>query len=147
MWGSSLDERAPHGATFLFTVVVFKDWVAHFRLLQVRFMRTLRHPNIVLFLGGGRFSKHSAIGPGGVSFIVMEFMSRGTLSALLRNGEVHIDRCQALRFALDAAKGMRFLHGRTPPCIHRDLKSSNLLVSERWVVKVRGIICMPCNRK
>jgi hypothetical protein len=31
---------------------------------------------------------------------------------------------------------MRFLHERTPPLIHRDLKSSNLLVSDAWVVKV-----------
>ncbi|XP_065186724.1 uncharacterized protein LOC135817461 isoform X1 [Sycon ciliatum] len=103
---------------------------------EVRFMRRLRHPNIVLFLGGGKFSKTSTIGPGGVSFLVMEYMQRGTLASLLRNDTVHIDTCQSLRFALDAAKGMRFLHSRNPPCIHRDLKSSNLLVSERWVVKV-----------
>ena len=40
-----------------------------------------------------------------------------------------------IRFALDAAKGMRFLHSLRPPRIHRDLKSGNLLASQRWVVK------------
>lgn len=31
---------------------------------------------------------------------------------------------------------MKFLHTRTPLCLHRDLKSGNLLVSENLVVKV-----------
>ena len=41
-----------------------------------------------------------------------------------------------LRFATDAAKGMRFLHSRCPPRIRCDLKSVNLLVSNKWVAKV-----------
>lgn len=31
---------------------------------------------------------------------------------------------------------MRYLHARTPQCLHRDLKSGNLLVNEGFVVKV-----------
>lgn len=38
--------------------------------------------------------------------------------------------------ALDAAKGMLYLHTRNPVIVHRDLKSPNLLVTNDWVVKV-----------
>jgi serine/threonine protein kinase len=31
---------------------------------------------------------------------------------------------------------MNYLHHCTPPIIHRDLKSSNLLVDKNWTVKV-----------
>ena len=40
--------------------------------------------------------------------------------------------------ALDAAKGMHYLHKHVPPIIHRDLKSPNLLVDKHWRVKVSG---------
>jgi serine/threonine protein kinase len=40
------------------------------------------------------------------------------------------------RIAVDAAKGMAYLHYRNPAIIHRDLKSHNLLVDENWKVKV-----------
>lgn len=38
--------------------------------------------------------------------------------------------------ALDIARGMNYLHHCNPPIIHRDLKSSNLLVDKNWTVKV-----------
>jgi serine/threonine protein kinase len=37
--------------------------------------------------------------------------------------------------AIDAAKGMAYLHNSNPIIIHRDLKSQNLLVDENWRVK------------
>jgi serine/threonine protein kinase len=39
----------------------------------------------------------------------------------------------ALSIALDAARGVRFLHTSNPVIIHRDLKSLNLLVDEKVV--------------
>lgn len=38
--------------------------------------------------------------------------------------------------ALDIARGMNYLHNCNPPIIHRDLKTSNLLVDKNWTVKV-----------
>lgn len=102
---------------------------------EAEFMRTIRHPNIVLFLGAG-VMEPTDVKESRVPFLVVEYMSRGTLRSVLRDKTCHIDHQQRLRMALDVAKGMRFLHGLTPPRIHRDLKSANLLVSEHFVVKV-----------
>jgi serine/threonine protein kinase len=38
--------------------------------------------------------------------------------------------------ALEAAKGMLYLHSRVEKVLHRDLKSANLLVDKHWRVKV-----------
>ena len=38
--------------------------------------------------------------------------------------------------ALEAAKGMLYLHSRVDVVLHRDLKSANLLVDKHWRVKV-----------
>jgi serine/threonine protein kinase len=37
------------------------------------------------------------------------------------------------------AKGMNYLHRRSPPIVHRDLKSPNLLVDKKYTVKVWSI--------
>lgn len=49
-----------------------------------------------------------------------------------------------VKFALEAAMGMFYLHQSNPPILHRDLKSDNLLVTQDWSIKVAGMesICM-----
>lgn len=52
-----------------------------------------------------------------------------------------------LDFALQAAKGLCYLHGQNPPVVHRDLKSLNLLVSGDMTIKVAdfGLSTMKVN--
>ncbi|XP_065178459.1 uncharacterized protein LOC135809116 [Sycon ciliatum] len=95
---------------------------------EVALMKTIRHPNIVMFLGAGLHQNQP--------FIVVEFMARGPLSSLIRNLSIPVNLSQKVRWALDVAKGMHYLHSLMPPRIHRDLKTSNLLLSECWVAKV-----------
>ena len=97
---------------------------------EIDFMRQLRHPNIVLFLGAGSFEDDGNL------FLVTEFVIRGSLHGVLMDTSIGIAYRQQIQFCLDSALGMRFLHGLNPPRIHRDLKAANLLVSHNWVVKV-----------
>ena len=62
-------------------------------------------------------------------------MERGTLKKILDSSEVSLTYWDKLGFALDTAKGMKFPRS-SPPRIHRDVKSANLLVCRSWVVKV-----------
>merc|ERR1712100_693769 len=41
-----------------------------------------------------------------------------------------------ISFSLDAARGMEYLHSRTPPILHRDMKSPNLLIDSNWRIKI-----------
>ena len=97
---------------------------------EIMFMRTVRHKNIVLFIGAGKSQ------PGDVPFLVMEYMERGSLKNVLYDLSIDIDYERKLSFAVDSARGMHFLHTLEPPRIHRDLKSDNLVVSKDWTVKV-----------
>ena len=96
---------------------------------EIKFMQTVRHPNIVLFLGAGRTAE-------GSPFIISEFVSRGSLRDLLDDQTQDISHALTVKFALDVARGMNFLHSLSPPRVHRDLKSDNLLISETNIVKI-----------
>ncbi|KAG4388450.1 hypothetical protein GLYMA_09G177600v4 [Glycine max] len=95
---------------------------------EVRIMKRLRHPNVVLFMG-------AVTRPPNLS-IVTEFLPRGSLYRLLHRPNSQLDERRRLKMALDTARGMNYLHNCTPVVVHRDLKSPNLLVDKNWVVKV-----------
>jgi len=66
--------------------------------------------------------------------IVTEFVSRGSLNKILHDKDVILELDHVRKMALDACKGMAYLHGAH--IIHRDLKSHNLLVDKNWNIKV-----------
>ena len=109
---------------------------------EIKFMQTMRHPNIVLFIGAGTTSAQAQ------PFLVVEFAHRGSLRHVLDDVSIEINQNRKIAFALDASKGMEFLHQLDPPRIHRDMKSDNLLVSQSWIVKVAdfGLGRLFCDR-
>ncbi len=52
-------------------------------------------------------------------FLVMEYMSAGSVQDLLYSSPVPIVVEERLKWILEAAKGMRFLHSQSPPFVHR----------------------------
>ncbi|TVU11912.1 hypothetical protein EJB05_45523, partial [Eragrostis curvula] len=103
------------------------DALEEFRT-EVRIMKRVRHPNVVLFMGAVTRVPNLSI--------VTEFLPRGSLFRLIHRPNNQLDERRRLRMALDVARGMNYLHNCTPVIVHRDLKSPNLLVDKNWVVKV-----------
>lgn len=71
--------------------------------------------------------------------LVYEFMANGTLHEHLHKLESSplMSWVQRLRVALDAARGVEYLHTyAVPQIIHRDIKSSNILLDDTWTAKV-----------
>ncbi|KAJ1395280.1 Serine-threonine/tyrosine-protein kinase, catalytic domain [Sesbania bispinosa] len=95
---------------------------------EVSVMKRLRHPNILLFMGAVTSPQRLCI--------VTEFLPRGSLCRLLHRNTPKLDWRRRVHMALDIARGINYLHHCNPPIIHRDLKSSNLLVDKNWTVKV-----------
>ncbi|CAH1453678.1 unnamed protein product [Lactuca virosa] len=95
---------------------------------EIDIMKRLRHPNVLLFMGSVCSQDKLAM--------VTELLPRGSLFNVLHNSGNSLDIRRRLRMAADVARGMNYLHHRNPPIVHRDLKSSNLLVDKNWSVKV-----------
>ncbi|KAM0899870.1 hypothetical protein ACQ4PT_021027 [Festuca glaucescens] len=91
----------------------------------------IRHPNIVSLLG---FCVH-----GGNHYIVYELMEKGSLETQL-HGPSHGSAMSwhtRMKIALDTARGLEYLHEHcNPPVIHRDLKSSNILLDSDFNAKI-----------
>jgi len=90
---------------------------------EVRVMRTLRHPNVVEYLGVAIF--HGALA------IVSEYMEGGTLHTLVeekRKIGKKLPIKRVLKFLKDISRGLSWLHHRG--IIHRDLKPTNILLDE-----------------
>ena len=88
----------------------------------------LRHPNIVRFFG----IHHP---PGArVPSLVMERLHCSLTSLLEDNPVVPIGTKHSI--IKDVALGLRYLHTRNPPIIHRDLSSNNVLLSKGMEGKI-----------
>jgi serine/threonine protein kinase len=92
-------------------------------------MESLRHPNIVMFMGACTKS------PGNLA-IVLEFCKNNCLWALLQDLRIPLSWEKRLELAIGVAKGMQYLHSFNVPVLHRDLKSLNVLLDEYYTPKI-----------
>ena len=88
----------------------------------------LRHPNIVRFFG--IYHPPDARVPS----LVMERL-HCSLTSLLENNPV-VPIGTKISIIKDVALGLRYLHTRNPPIIHRDLSSNNVLLSKGMEGKI-----------
>eukprot|EP00727_Mastigamoeba_balamuthi_P005958 m51a1_g1982 putative pas domain-containing protein tyrosine kinase (893) ;mRNA; r:1127166-1135773 len=97
-------------------------------LQEVTIMKALRHPNLLLFMCYLKSDTSLTI--------VSEYMPGGSLLDVLSDRATPMPVGTKLGILGDVAAGMAYLHGSNPPIIHRDLKSSNVLLSASMQAKV-----------
>ncbi|KAL0392499.1 UNVERIFIED_CONTAM: PTI1-like tyrosine-protein kinase [Sesamum radiatum] len=106
-------------------------------LTQVSMVSRLKHENLVELLG--------YCVDGNLRVLAYEFATMGSLHDILHGrkgvqgaqpGPV-LDWMQRVRIAVDAAKGLEYLHEKVQPSIiHRDIRSSNVLLFEDYKAKI-----------
>ncbi|ERM94944.1 hypothetical protein AMTRI_Chr07g80480 [Amborella trichopoda] len=97
---------------------------------EIRTLACVEHLNLVKFLG---YLEH-----GDERIVVVEYVPNGTLREHLDgvNGDT-LDLAARLDIAIDVAHAVTYLHMYTDrPIIHRDIKSSNILLTENFRAKV-----------
>ncbi|EYU31606.1 hypothetical protein ABFS82_13G042000 [Erythranthe guttata] len=95
---------------------------------ELSLLQKMRHPNVVQFLG--------AVTQSTPMMIVTEFLPKGDFGAYLKKrGSLKL--VTAIKFALDIARGLNYLHEHKPEAIiHRDLEPSNILRDDSGHLKV-----------
>ncbi|KAI4339348.1 hypothetical protein MLD38_024301 [Melastoma candidum] len=100
--------------------------------VEVDILSRLNHPNLVSLIGYCADGKQR--------FLVYEFMEKGNLQDLLNGNEkAEMDWPTRLKVATGAAKGLAYLHSGSAvgiPIIHRDFKSSNILLTSDFEAKI-----------
>ncbi|KAE9599398.1 hypothetical protein Lal_00039412 [Lupinus albus] len=98
---------------------------------EVDLLSKIQHPNIISLLG---CSSHED-----TKFLVYELMQNGSLETQLHGPSrgSALTWHMRMKIALDTARGLKYLHEHCcPPVIHRDLKSSNILLDASFSAKV-----------
>ncbi|XP_027187019.1 leucine-rich repeat receptor protein kinase HPCA1-like isoform X3 [Cicer arietinum] len=97
---------------------------------EIELLSRVHHKNLVSLIG---FCFEQ-----GEQILVYEYVVNGTLTdALLGKSGIRLDWIRRLKIALGAARGLDYLHElANPPIIHRDVKSTNILLDERLNAKV-----------
>ncbi|XP_044498090.1 integrin-linked protein kinase 1-like [Mangifera indica] len=97
---------------------------------ELTILEKVRHPNVIQFVG--------AVTQNLPMMIVLEYHPKGDLGSYLQK-KGRLSPSKALRFSLDIARGMNYLHECKPdPIIHGDLKPKNILLGNGGHLKVTG---------
>ncbi|KAL3645477.1 Calcium/calmodulin-regulated receptor-like kinase 1 [Castilleja foliolosa] len=97
---------------------------------EVMLLGRLHHRNLVNLIGYCA-DKHQHI-------LIYVYMSRGSLASHLYNVKLEpLNWDLRIKIALDVARGLEYLHdGAVPPVVHRDIKSSNILLDQSMRARV-----------
>ncbi|MBA0746205.1 hypothetical protein Gogos_008744 [Gossypium gossypioides] len=94
---------------------------------EIEILSRVYHPRLVNLIG---YSSDTLCEN---QLIVVEYMPNGSLYDLLHSASYKSPGWHMrVRFALQVAKAVRALHSSNPPVIHRDIKSSNVLIDQNW---------------
>ncbi|XP_047334710.1 receptor-like protein kinase FERONIA [Impatiens glandulifera] len=100
---------------------------------ELLIMSRFNHPNIVNFIG--------YCYEDGEMLIVLEYVENGSLYDHLHHKEKNpLPWKKRLEICIGAAHGLHYLNSEmSQTVIHRDMKSTNILIDSNWVAKVSGL--------
>ncbi|CAL1368863.1 unnamed protein product [Linum trigynum] len=98
---------------------------------EIEILSRVRHPGLVNLIGFCAAAEERKL-------LVVEYMPNGSLHDLLHSGSTRRPPgwTKRIRFALQVAKAVHALHCSDPPVIHRDIKSSNVLIDGKWKARL-----------
>ena len=97
---------------------------------------SLRHPNVIYLYGGAWTQGAFKI------CLVLEFAGRGSLDKWIGSEEIEWwsdeleSNSRGHAIALDVARGLTYLHERSPPLVHRDVKPDNVMLVASFAAKI-----------
>jgi len=94
---------------------------------EFEIMSAVRSPNVVFFYGACMQPRLC---------MVMEYCARGSLHSVIKDPVTQLGWERSFLICKETCIGLKALHCSTPPILHRDLKSLNLLVTQEWHIKL-----------
>ncbi|XP_054274284.1 receptor-type guanylate cyclase Gyc76C-like isoform X2 [Macrosteles quadrilineatus] len=94
---------------------------------EMRRLREIRHDNINSFIG-------ASVEPMRI-LIITDYCAKGSLYDIVENEDIKLDKMFIASLVNDLIKGMLYLH-TSANMPHGNLKSSNCVVTSRWVLQV-----------
>ncbi|KAF6030690.1 hypothetical protein EB796_010989 [Bugula neritina] len=97
---------------------------------ELELMVSTHHENLATFFG-------VCIKPSHI-LLITQYCIKGSLEEIFLFEPVHMDETFIASIVMDIVRGMTYIHKNCQLGVHGNLKSSNCLVTGRWVVKLSG---------
>ncbi|KAK8963036.1 Protein LYK5 [Platanthera guangdongensis] len=108
-------------------------WVEGDVTREIKILKHISHSNVIKLSG---LCLHEAN-----TYLIYEFAEMGSLSDWLQHGDSSsLNWKQRIQIACDVADGLNYLHNYSnPPYIHKNLKSSNVLLGRDFRAKIANL--------